>query len=153
MQTEPYLPMHVRVQPYTHDEIDAMLRAHGINATSQRVEIALGLFSRGGHFSAEDVFAMVNSEQSLVSKATVYNTLGLFAEKGLIRQVIVDPTKVFYDPNTSPHYHFYDVATGKLTDISAQDVHITGLPPLPEGAQMEGVDIIVRMRHAAPGAR
>ncbi len=138
---------------YTREEIEPMLRGRGIHPTAQRMEIARGLFSRGGHFSAEDVFALVNSEEPQVSKATVYNTLGLFAQKGLIRQVIVDPTKVFYDPNTSPHYHFYDVTTGKLTDISAQDVHITGLPPLPEGAQMEGVDVIVRMRHAAPGAR
>ncbi len=137
---------------YTHDEIIAMLREHGINPTAQRVEIARELFSRKGHYSAEDVFALVNNDQTQVSKATVYNTLGLFAEKRLIRQLIVDPTKVFYDPNMVPHHHFYDVVTGKLTDIDANDVRITGLPALPPGAQMEGVDVIIRMRQANPTA-
>jgi len=138
----------MQMRNYTHDEIAALLREHDINPTLQRVEIARELFSRGGHFSAEDVFTLVNAEEIQVSKATVYNTLGLFADKGLIRQVIVDPSKVFYDPNTMPHYHFYDVVAGTLTDISAQDVRITGLPPLPAGAQMEGVDVIVRMRRS-----
>ncbi len=142
----------VSLRAYSHEELDSLLREHGINPTAQRMEIARGMFSRGGHFSAEDVFALVNADQPQVSKATVYNTLGLFAEKGLIRQVIVDPTRVFYDPNMAPHYHFYDVSTGKLTDISAADVRITGLPPLPAGAKMEGVDVIVRMRHSVPEA-
>ncbi|HJX17172.1 MAG TPA: Fur family transcriptional regulator [Acidiferrobacterales bacterium] len=131
---------------YTQEEIAALLRAHDINPTSQRVEIAWVLFSRGEHLSAEDVFALVNGEFARVSKATVYNALGLFAERGLIREVIADPARVFYDPNTAPHHHFYDTSTGKLMDIPAEDVQIHGLPALPEGMHMEGVDVIVRMR-------
>jgi Fur family iron response transcriptional regulator len=77
----------------------------------------------------------------------VYNTLGLLAEKGLVREVIADPTKVFYDPNTAPHHHFYDVSTGELRDIDASQVQVSGLPPIPEGAVLEGVDVIVRYRH------
>ena len=144
---------HMDTKTYTHDEIGSMLREHRINPTAQRVEIARELFSRKGHYSAEDVFTLVNNEQAQVSKATVYNTLGLFAEKGLIRQLIVDPTKVFYDPNMIPHHHFYDVVTGVLTDIDAEEVRITGLPPLPAGAQMEGVDVVVRMRRPSNEAR
>jgi Fur family transcriptional regulator, iron response regulator len=136
------------IKSYSTDEITGLLREHGINTTSQRLEIARAMFSRGGHFSAEDVFALVNDPEPHVSKATVYNTLGLFAENGLIHPVIVDPAKVFYDANTAPHYHFYDVGTGMLSDISAHDVQITGLPPLPEGMRMEGVDVIVRVRHS-----
>jgi len=130
---------------YTQKEIATLLRAHDINPTSQRVEIAQVLFLRCEHLSAEDVFALVNEESARVSKATVYNTLGLFAERGLIREVIADPARVFYDPNTSPHHHFYDTSTGKLLDIPAEDVQINGLPALPEGMRMEGVDVIVRM--------
>ena len=136
---------------YTQEEIAALLRAHDINPTSQRVEIAWVLFSRGEHLSAEDVFALVNGEFARVSKATVYNTLGLFAECGLIREVIADPARVFYDPNTAPHHHFYDTSTGKLMDIPAEDVQIHGLPALPEGMHMEGVDVIVRMRPSVQG--
>jgi len=131
---------------YSNDEISGLLRSHDINPTSQRIEIARTLFLRCEHLSAEDVFALVNDESVCVSKATVYNTLGLFAEHGLIREVIADPARVFYDPNTAPHHHFYDTSTGKLMDIPAKDVQIQGLPALPEGMCMEGVDVIVRMR-------
>jgi len=97
--------------------------------------------------SAEDVFRIVNADNNHVSKATVYNTLGLLAEKGVIRQVIADPAKVFYDPNTSPHHHLYDEGSGKLSDIDATDVRVTGLPPLPAGTSLQGIDVIVRFRH------
>ena len=137
---------------YTQEEIAVMLRTHDISPTSQRVEIARTLFLRGEHLSAEDVFALVNGESMRVSKATVYNTLGLFAARGLIREVIADPTRVFYDPNTSPHHHFYDTSTGKLMDIPAEDVQIRGLPALPAGMSMEGVDVIVRMRPSTTDA-
>jgi Fur family iron response transcriptional regulator len=138
---------------YTLDQITAKLRMHGIAPTSQRIEIAQVLFTRCEHLSAEDVYALVNSESARVSKATVYNTLGLFAERGLIREVIADPARVFYDPNTAPHHHFYDTSTGKLMDIPAEEVQIRGLPALPEGMSMEGVDVIVRVRPSTPGAR
>lgn len=128
------------------EDISRLLRSHEINPTSQRIEIAQLLFSRCEHLSAEDVFALVNIESACVSKATVYNTLGLFAGCGLIREVIADSTRVFYDPNTTPHHHFYNTSTGKLIDIPAEDVQIHGLPALPDGMRMEGVDVIVRMR-------
>lgn len=127
-------------------EIEAKLRAHDINPTSQRIEIAQLLFSRCEHLSAEEVFSLVNGDVSRVSKATVYNTLGLFAERGLIREVIADPERVFYDPNTAPHHHFYDTTTGKLMDIPAEQVQIGALPALPDGMRMEGVEVIVRVR-------
>jgi Fur family iron response transcriptional regulator len=90
--------------------------------------------------------ALVNARHPETSKATVYNTLNLFLEKGLIREVIVDPSKVFYDPNTDDHHHFYDVVNGLLTDIPPGDIEFNRLPPLPEGTIAEGVDIVVRIR-------
>ena len=137
---------------YVPIEIMAMLQSRHINPTSQRIKIAQVLFSRCEHLSAEEVFVLVNGASAPVSKATVYNTLGLFAESGLIREVIADPTRVFYDPNTAPHHHFYDTSTGKLMDIPAEDVRICALPALPEGMHMEGVDVIVRMRPSVPDA-
>jgi Fur family iron response transcriptional regulator len=130
---------------YTQQEIKALLRSHEINPTSQRIEIARALFLRSEHLSAEEIFSLVNSESARVSKATVYNTLGLFADRGLIREVVADPTRIFYDPNTAPHHHFYDTSTGKLMDIPAEDVRIHSLPALPDGMRMEGVDVIVRV--------
>ena len=142
------------ITPTVHapDDLAALLRGHAINPTSQRVEIAQVLFSRCEHLSAEEVFTLVNGESARVSKATVYNTLGLFASRGLIREVIADPARIFYDPNTAPHHHLYDTSTGKLVDIPSDEVQILGLPALPEGMRMEGVDVIVRMRPDAPSA-
>jgi len=136
--------------PYTRDNLVAILRRHGINPTHQRIEIAYALFSRGEHLSADQVLAIVNERHSETSKATVYNTLNLFLEKRLVREVIVDPHKVFYDPNTEPHHHLYNIDTGELTDVDASSIEISGLPPLPDGMVTEGVDIIVRVRANAP---
>ena len=136
------------VMPYTRDNLADKLRAHGINPTHQRIEIAHALFSRCEHLSADQVMAIVNERHSETSKATVYNTLNLFLEKKLIREVLVDPNKVFYDPNTSAHYHMYDVESGRLTDIDAADIRISGLPALPAGMVTEGMDIIIRVRPA-----
>lgn len=133
---------------YSTSELAELLREHGINPTSQRLEIARELFAHGDHVSAEEVFGRVNSGESFsgrVSKATVYNTLGIFADKGLIRQVIADPTRVFYDPNTAPHHHVYDIDTNTLTDVASSDMQIQGMPVLPEGTKLEGVDIIIRV--------
>src|SRR5512134_1818874 len=118
---------------YTRDNLAEVLRRHGINPTHQRIEIAHAMYSRHEHLSADQVLALVNERHPETSRATVYNTLNLFVEQHLIREVIVDPNRVFYDPNVRPHYHLYDVRTGRLTDIAAEDVRISGLPPLPPG--------------------
>jgi Fur family iron response transcriptional regulator len=133
---------------YTRDNLAGLLRQYGINPTHQRIEIAHAIFTRGEHLAADQILAAVNDHASATSKATVYNTLSLFLERRLIREVIVDPTRVFYDPNTTPHHHFYNVDTGELTDIDAREIQLGGLPPLPSGMVTEGVDVIVRIRSA-----
>jgi len=128
-----------------------MLREHGITPTHQRIEIAHVLFDRQEHLSADQILTSVNARHAETSKATVYNTLKLFLEKKLIRELVVDPAKVVYDPNTTPHHHLYDVTTGQLTDIPAGEVRVTGLPQLPPGVETEGVDIVVRTRPRGSG--
>ena len=140
--------MNMILKSNSDTDIAELLRSRGIHPTSQRVIITRLLFTQCTHLSAEDVYRLVNADNRRVSKATVYNTLGLLADKGVVREVIADPTRIFYDPNTAPHHHFFDVATGELTDISAEQIHVSGLPPLPNGAQLEGVDVIVRLRAA-----
>jgi len=136
----------VEYQEITREGVAHRLRAHGIAPTPQRVEIAHVLFERCEHLSADQILALVNARDATTSKATVYNTLRLFLEKKLIREVIVDPSRIFYDPNTAPHHHFYDVVTGRLTDIPAAAVKIEGLPPLPPDSVADGVDVVIRTR-------
>ena len=141
----------MELQNHNRESVAQLLRKHGINPTHQRIEIGYALFENPRHTSADEILAAVNARYNEVSKATVYNTLKLFVEKGMVRELIVDPSKVFYDSNASTHHHFYDVATGELTDIPAAGVRIEGLPPLPPGTVTEGIDIIVRTR-PGPGA-
>ena len=131
----------------TPDELTGLLRSHGILPTQQRLLIARALFENPRHVSAEQIMGQVNEGQANVSKATVYNTLGLFARNGLVNEVIVDPTRVFYDPNTTHHHHFYNIDTGELTDIEADQLMLTQPPALPEGTTTAGVDVIIRVRN------
>ena len=125
-----------------------ILESGAVTPTRQRVAIARVLFARHQHLSADQVMFLANRAGAELSKATVYNTLRLFVEKRLIREVIVDPDKVYYDSNTGPHHHFYDIQTGQIIDIDAAEITVAGLPPLPEGKVAQGVDVIVRIRGA-----
>ena len=131
----------------TKEAVSKLLTEYAIRPTQQRMEIALLLLAKPQHLSAEQVLMSVNSNENLVSKATVYNTLNLFAEKGLIRQVIVEPSKVFYDSNTETHHHIYNEDTGMLQDINADNIVIKNLPPLPAGIVKSGIDIVIRVKN------
>ncbi|HYW76412.1 MAG TPA: Fur family transcriptional regulator [Gammaproteobacteria bacterium] len=125
------------------------LQSAGIGPTSQRLRIAEVLLSTPRHLSADQVLAEVNHTAAAVSKATVYNTLRLFSERGLVREIVVNPDRVFYDSSPTPHHHFYNADTGELTDIPAETVTVSGLPPSPEGTEPEQVEVIVRIRQHA----
>ncbi len=128
-------------------ELEARLRDAGVTPTRQRMEIAQILFERPQHLCAEQLLARLREGTGrTVSKATVYNTLGLFARVGLVREVIADPSRVFYDSNTSEHHHVFDEETGRLTDLDPGLVDVASLPPLPDGMEVAGVDVIVRVR-------
>jgi Fur family transcriptional regulator, iron response regulator len=133
--------------PVAKDAIPLLLQGHGVSPTAQRVEIAGILLSARRHLSADQVLSRLDEQGAAVSKATVYNTLGLFAERGLIRQVIVDPTRVFYDSNVEAHHHFYNVDDGTLIDVDAAELPIEQLPRAPAGTVAEAVDIVIRIRN------
>jgi len=132
----------------TKENIVRHLERHGIYPTAQRIKIAEIMLSRDQHLSADKVIEAINMGDAAVSKATVYNTLGLFAKKGLLREVIVDPSKVFYDSNTSEHHHFYNVDTGELSDIHQDQMLVGELPELPDSTEIDGVEVIIRVREA-----
>lgn len=122
------------------------LRQHGVTPTAQRVEVAEVIFREPQHLSADQIIEQLSLVQSRVSKATVYNSLNLFSEKGLVREINVDSTRKFYDSTTHPHHHFYHVETGELMDIADDRVNIADLPPLPRGTEQESVEVLIRIR-------
>ena len=136
-----------QLPPIAREDIPAILLGRGISPTPQRVEVAALLLERTQHLSADQVLARLMESDAPVSKATVYNTLGLFAERGLVREVMVDATKVFYDSNTSSHHHFFNIDDGTLLDVASDDVVIDQLPAAPVGTCTDSVDIVIRVRN------
>ncbi len=121
---------------------------HGILPTSQRVEVAEILLARPQHLSAEQIIDRLLQLGSKVSKATVYNTLNLFRERGIVKEVMADPVRKFYDSSTHAHHHFYNVDTGELIDIAAGELSFGNLPAMPNGTQQESVEVLIRIRQA-----
>jgi Fur family iron response transcriptional regulator len=132
----------------TRDEAATLLAGRGVLPTAQRIDIALLTLARPQHVSADQIIGTIRADGLRISKATVYNTLNLFCERGLLRTVDVDPTRQFYDSSTGPHHHFYNVDTGELTDIPLDSVLLTVGTALPPGTEQAGVDVVVRVRRA-----
>ncbi|MFI4913889.1 MAG: Fur family transcriptional regulator [Steroidobacterales bacterium] len=135
--------------PGTTTSLTQRLQACGIRATEQRLQIAGLLLSAPQHLSAEQIATALRRDGARVSKATVYNTLNLFAARGLIRQLTVDGSCAWFDSNVQPHYHFHDERTGALTDVSLHDVEFARLPAPPAGMEFAGIDLVIRLRRRA----
>lgn len=131
--------------PLERSDVVSMLQHYKISPTRQRVEIAEYLFQRPQHLSAEKILDGVTDAGNRVSRATVYNTMGLFANKGVVREVLIDRERVFYDSNTRVHQHLYNVDTGQLTDIYDADVEMVSTPHLPEGMRIVDTDIVFKV--------
>lgn len=127
-------------------DIAEKLKRHGVLPTPQRVEVAAILLERPQHLSAEQILERLRATGSRVSKATVYNTLKLFGDQGLVKELTVDPDRRYYDSTTYAHHHFYHVGTGELSDIPEDQVRIMDLPPLPAGTEQESVEVLIRIR-------
>ena len=126
-------------------EVVALLKSYDISPTRQRVEIAEFLFKKKQHLSAENILDGVNRGGHRVSRATVYNTMGLFSNKGLVREVLIDRERVFYDSNNGAHHHLYNMDTGELTDVESGAVEIGGLPAMTGSDRIVGTDVIIRV--------
>ena len=122
----------------------------GIQPTSQRIEVAGILLEKAQHLSADQIIDRLRDKGSRVSKATVYNTLNLFGERGLVTEIIVDPERRYYDSNTEKHHHFYNVDTGRLTDIPRDSIRVSHIPECPDGGALESIEVLIKVRN--PGA-
>jgi Fur family iron response transcriptional regulator len=130
----------------TRSGLLSLFDKYGILPTPQRIEIAGILLERPQHLSAEHIIEKLKAANSCVSKATVYNTLNLFSARGLVKEVMVDPVRKFYDSTTHPHHHFYNVDSGHLSDIPDEQVLFQDLPELPEGTERESIEVLIKVR-------
>ena len=139
-----------RVMNYTPEKLRKTLHALGLSATSQRLALGELIFGRGDrHLSAEQLRQEALEARISVSLATIYNTLRQFARAGLLREVVVDPGRSYFDTNLSEHHHFFHEDEGRLEDISGERLSVNDLPPAPAGTDIRRVDIIIRVGNRA----
>jgi Fur family iron response transcriptional regulator len=122
------------------------LKAAGLRPTRQRLALAR-LLQDGGdrHLSAEQLHEEALAAKVRVSLATVYNALHQFTAAGLLREVVVEPWRSYFDTNVEDHHHFYFEDSGRLEDIPGDQVSLTNLPKPPKGSRLSRVDVIIRV--------
>ena len=123
------------------------LRTVGLRATRPRLALARLLFDGDDrHITAEQLHGEVTAASIPVSLATVYNVLHQFTAAGLLREVVVEPGRSYFDTNIKDHHHFFCESSGVLQDIAGQDVTVSGIPVPPAGTEISRVEVIVRVR-------
>jgi Fur family iron response transcriptional regulator len=133
--------------PSSGPVVRAMLRTAGLRPTRQRMALASILFAQGNrHISAERLHEEAMSERVPVSLATIYNTLHQFTEAGLLREVIVDGSRTYFDTNTSDHQHFFIEGENKVIDIEGDNIGVDHLPAIPAGMEIARIDVVIRLR-------
>jgi Fur family iron response transcriptional regulator len=122
-----------------------LLRAAKLRPTRQRLALAKLLFEKGDrHVTAEQLHEEAAAAAVPVSLATIYNTLHQFVTAHLLREVVVNPGRSYFDTNVADHHHFFFEDTGKLMDIASDKIEVTNLPQPPQGA-IRRVDVIIRV--------
>ncbi|NLW59703.1 MAG: transcriptional repressor [Firmicutes bacterium] len=104
---------------------DALDRV-GIRPTQQRIEIMKYLVKHRVHPTAEMIYAELKQTIPTFSKTTVYNTLKLLAEKGVVLALATDEDQVRYEANLTPHGHFKCVRCDDLFDLTIADMASPG---------------------------
>jgi Fe2+ or Zn2+ uptake regulation protein len=127
-----------------HDTV-TLLRELGVQPSAQRVAVAESVLHATDHPSADQVWARVRDALPVCSRATVYNTLNLLVEKGLLRALVLAGGRTVFDPFTDPHHHFIDDATGEIHDVPWDAVRVSKVDAL-EGFDVREYAVVMRGR-------
>lgn len=92
-------------------------RQRGIKGTHQRCEIFRELLNTSEHPNAETIFARVKKRIPAISLDTVYRTLRLFVQEGIISRVSAAGESMRFDGNTDRHHHFICTECGLVRDF------------------------------------
>lgn len=127
----------------------ARLKAAGLRPTRQRLALGRLLFEGGDrHVTAEQLHGEAQAAEVGVSVATVYNSLHQFTKAGLLREVVVEPGRSYFDTNVDDHHHFFFEGSGDLQDIPGERLGLTELPDPPEGTRIARVDVVIRVQNS-----
>jgi Fur family ferric uptake transcriptional regulator len=107
------------------EQVAAFLRGKGLRRTSQREAIVEAAFGTNEHFTAEELHAMARKVDPTVSRATVYRTLPLLVESGLLREIDLGRDLKYYDPNFIERpYHNHIICLDCNKVFEFEDDHI-----------------------------
>lgn len=126
------------------------LRDSDIQPSAQRVAVGEYVLYTHEHPSADLVWKRVRERFPWISRATVYNTLNLFVEKGLLLRLNLSEDSVVFDPITETHHHFIDEKTGAIHDVPWDRVQVCNIESLRE---FEVHDYQVVMRGSVKSSR
>lgn len=97
-----------------------VLRKKGHFLTSSRLMVLEYLSESTSHPTADEIYTALKDRLPSLSKATVYNTLKLFIELGVAREIKVERDKSRFEAKTNPHIHFTCVKCGTVYDIEKE---------------------------------
>ncbi len=142
--------VHTLPTPMTGEAIVDRLKDAGLRPTTQRIELGRIIWGKGDrHLTAEHLLNESREQKVKVSLATIYNTLHQFTQAGLLKEIVVEGGRSYFDTNIVPHHHFLYEDTGDLMDIPGEYMGISGVPTPPDGAEITSVEVIVRVRRTS----
>jgi Fe2+ or Zn2+ uptake regulation protein len=101
-------------------ELSAALRTRGLRVTSQRLILHRALRETGRHATAEELLRSASERLPNLSLPTVYSTLELFEELGVVRRVAAGAGPVLWDPRREQHQHFACRRCGRIADLDVR---------------------------------
>ena len=115
--------MSTTAPPEIKEKILSFMESNGMRITSQRKSIIDAAFSTTDHYTAEELLDRARAMDSSVSRATIYRTLPVLVETGLLRELDLGKDQMYYDPNyaTHPNHNHLIISShsGKVTALSA----------------------------------
>ena len=118
-----------------------------VTPTKQRLDLAKLIFAKKQHFTASDLISLANKNGLNISMATVYNTLSLLEDKGMLKTINIDNELKFYDTNMENHHHLYNTTMSTLTDIAHDKVTFAELPELPKTLEIESTELLIKVKN------
>tara|TARA_B100000497_G_scaffold37038_1_gene43363 strand:+ start:421 stop:825 length:405 start_codon:yes stop_codon:yes gene_type:complete len=122
-------------------------RALNVTPTKQRVDLAQLIFAKKQHFTAADLISLADKNRLNISMATIYNTLSLLEDKGMLKTINIDNELKFYDTNLENHHHLYNTTMSTLTDIAHDRVTFAELPELPNTLEIESAELLIKVKN------
>ena len=128
-------------------KFEALLIENNITPTKQRLDLAEVIFVKNQHFTAAELINLANNSKFFISQATIYNTLCIFEEKGLLKTINLQNGCKFYDTNLNSHHHIYNTSTNTLTDINNDQIKFTKKPEIPQHLEIETTEVLIKVKN------